>query len=246
MNGTWEMQALLFLIAGGCAVFLLLGYHTRLATIASWALMVSLNSRNPIIVVGDTLFRALLFWAIFLPWGHRFSVDALRLKTSEHESETHCSAGTVAFVMQIIFVFWFGVLHKSGPEWRTDGTALYYALRFEQFASSFGLIMLQFPLLLKVSTYLALWAEAIGPLLLLFPVRNGPTRSAGIALLLGLLAGIMLLLSNIGLFLWVTAAGLLALTPGWFWQEIGRWAKTKEWRSATVSFDDACGCCRAY
>src|SRR5687767_13442614 len=77
MNGSWQIQALLFLIAAVFAILLLLGYHTRLATIVSWALMVSLNSRNPLIVVGDTLFRALLFWAIFLPWGNRLSIDAL-------------------------------------------------------------------------------------------------------------------------------------------------------------------------
>jgi hypothetical protein len=129
MSGTWQMQALLFIIAVICAVFLLVGYHTKLATIASWALMVSLNSRNPIIVVGDTLFRALLFWAIFLPWGRRFSIDALRLSPdSKQASQTCFSPATIAYIMQLIFVFWFGVIQKSGAEWRSDGTALYYAL----------------------------------------------------------------------------------------------------------------------
>src|SRR5215510_2300128 len=149
--------------------------------------MVSLNSRNPIIVVGDTLFRVLLFWAIFLPWGGRFSVDALRRRTFEQGSQSYFSAGSVAFVMQIIFVFWFGVIHKSGPEWRTDGTALYYALSFGQFTTSFGVILLQFPLLLRVATHFAFWAEAIGPLFLIFPIYSGLARTIGIALLLFLL-----------------------------------------------------------
>lgn len=138
MSGTWQMQALLFVIAAFCAVFLLVGYHTKLATIASWALMVSLNNRNPIIVVGDTLFRALLFWAIFLPWGRRLSIDALRLSPdSKQASQTCFSPATIAYVMQLIFVFWFGVIHKSGVEWRSEGTALYYALSLEQFTTSF-------------------------------------------------------------------------------------------------------------
>jgi hypothetical protein len=193
MSGTWQMQALLFVIAAFCAVFLLVGYHTKLATIASWALMVSLDNRNPIIVVVDTLFRALLFWAIFLPWGRRLSIDALRLSPdSKQASQTCFSPATIAYVMQLIFVFWFGVIHKSGVEWRSEDTALYYALSFEQFTTSFGLFLLQFPLLLKFTTHVAFWSEAIGPLLLIFPVRNGPMRTIGIALLLPLLLGIVL------------------------------------------------------
>ena len=69
MSGVWQLQALLFLIAGGAAIALLVGYRTRLATIVSWALFVSLCARNFYLVQGgDLLLRVVLFWGMFLLW----------------------------------------------------------------------------------------------------------------------------------------------------------------------------------
>ena len=52
LSGLWQVQALLFGLAAIFAFFLLLGYHTRLATIVSWLLMVSLQNRNTLISQG--------------------------------------------------------------------------------------------------------------------------------------------------------------------------------------------------
>jgi predicted DCC family thiol-disulfide oxidoreductase YuxK len=247
ISGTWQMQALLFVAAGICAIFLLIGYQTRLATVASWAFMVSLSSRNPLVVVGDTLFRSLLFWAIFLPWGARFSVDWLRSGGDDPKGkpESYFGPATIAYIMQMIFVFWFGVMHKSGIEWRSEGTALYYALSFEQFTTRFGLFLRQFPFLLKAMTHIAFWVEAIGPLLILSPASNGPLRTIGTGMLVMLLLGILICLDNIGLFIWVTAAALLALLPGWFWEKVRMWVTAGDWRNAAVYYDGACGFCRS-
>src|SRR6185503_466424 len=50
MSGVWQLQALLFVLAGLVAAALLVGYRTRLVSILSWALFVSLCTRNPYIV----------------------------------------------------------------------------------------------------------------------------------------------------------------------------------------------------
>jgi hypothetical protein len=50
---------------------------------------------------------------------------------------------------------------------------------------------------------------------------------------------------NIGLFVWVTGAGLLALLPDWFWKKVGYWSKSQDWLRASVYFDGECGFCRA-
>lgn len=55
--------------------------------------------------------------------------------------------------MEIVFVFWFGALLKSGPEWRVKGSAVYYALSVDQLATPIGLFLVQFPLVLKVLTF---------------------------------------------------------------------------------------------
>src|SRR5262249_18408003 len=48
------------------AVALAFGFQTRLATIASWVLLVSLQNRNPFVYhSGDELLRLLLFWGCF-------------------------------------------------------------------------------------------------------------------------------------------------------------------------------------
>ena len=60
LSGTWQVQALLFLLAGVFAVALLIGYRTRLATVCSWFLCVSLNVRNfHVVASGDMLLRAI-------------------------------------------------------------------------------------------------------------------------------------------------------------------------------------------
>ena len=77
MSGLWQVQAGLFLLAGAAAGALLLGYHTRLMTAVSWALLISVQNRNPLIAQGgDDLLRMLLFWGFFLPWGRVYSLDS--------------------------------------------------------------------------------------------------------------------------------------------------------------------------
>ncbi|MEM7004123.1 MAG: HTTM domain-containing protein, partial [Pseudomonadota bacterium] len=61
---------LLFLLTAAAATSLLLGYRTRPAGWLTWALVMSLHYRNPMLVdSGDVLLRCLLFWGDFLPWG---------------------------------------------------------------------------------------------------------------------------------------------------------------------------------
>src|SRR4051812_8652322 len=68
ISGVWQVQLVLFLCAYFCAFMLLLGYRTRLFTILSWFLMLSLHNRNIFILQGgDDLLRMVLFWGMFMP-----------------------------------------------------------------------------------------------------------------------------------------------------------------------------------
>lgn len=70
LSGLWQFQLILFALAALCALCLLLGYKTRIATVLSWLLLLSLQNRNPLVIQGgDHLLRMLLFWGMFLPWG---------------------------------------------------------------------------------------------------------------------------------------------------------------------------------
>ena len=77
MSGLFAVQFFLFMLAASFAFQLLIGYQTRISTIVSWFFLVSLHNRNPLVLQGeDFIFRCLLFWGIFMPWGARFSVGA--------------------------------------------------------------------------------------------------------------------------------------------------------------------------
>ena len=97
-SGLWQAQAVLFVVAAGLAGALLGGYHTRLATVGSWVLLVSLQNRNPFIGQGgDDLLRMLLLWGIFLSWGRVWARDAHARPAPMHYA--YFSAATVAYVV---------------------------------------------------------------------------------------------------------------------------------------------------
>ncbi|MBI3556919.1 MAG: hypothetical protein HY074_11700 [Deltaproteobacteria bacterium] len=63
-------QGLLFALTAAAAGLLISGYRARFAAIASWYLVISLQSRNEMVLYGgDHYLRILLFWAMFLPLG---------------------------------------------------------------------------------------------------------------------------------------------------------------------------------
>src|SRR5215210_4692651 len=130
---------------------MLVGYRTRPMTILVWVLVLSIQNRNPLVLSGgDSLLRLLLFWAMFLPLGAYWSVDRALKDATTRLSTRFLSLATVGLFMQIAFVYWFTAALKSGPEWRVDGTALYYALSLDQLSTSVGQYLLNFPELLKV------------------------------------------------------------------------------------------------
>jgi hypothetical protein len=71
------------------------------------------------------------------------------------------SLGTVAALLQVVFLYWFGAMLKTGPMW-WDGTALFYALHLDGFATPFGIYAREFPNLLQILTHATLQLECEG------------------------------------------------------------------------------------
>ena len=100
ISGSWVWALLLHLVAAGAAMALLLGYRTRLATLISFVLLVSLHNRAPLMLQGgDNLLLLMVFWSIFLPLGARFSMDAARVhpdqqQTLARQPNQYCSVAT--------------------------------------------------------------------------------------------------------------------------------------------------------
>lgn len=244
LSGLWPVQAILFLIAGAFAVALLLGYKTRWVTPICWFLLISLHGRNPVILIGgDILLRMVLFWGIFLPWGACYSVDKALNPAWDKLPERVVSLGTIAYFVQVILVYWFTALHKSGREWRVEGSAVYYALSVDQFATPVAEFMLQFPLLLKFLTHTVFWYEIVGPLLLFSPFLTGPIRTLAVFGFIFMHIGFWLNL-EIGLFAWVGAVSILPFLPTWFWNTWFSRLRTPERLEAKIYFDRDCSFCR--
>jgi len=220
MNDTRFFQALLFAVAAVAALAMLIGYRTRLMTFVVWVLILSIQVRNPFVnSSADDLLRILLFWSMFLPLGTWWSVDYMRGTATQPPSLRVLSMATAGLFLQIAFVYWFTLWLKSGPEWRVNGTALYYALSIEELASPLGTYVLQFSTLLKVLTFGTLGVELGATLLLFCPVFTGPVRTAAVMAIIALHAGIWLTMS-IGFFPWLAASCMVCFLPSWFWDTL--------------------------
>ncbi|MBD2723973.1 HTTM domain-containing protein [Hymenobacter armeniacus] len=210
-TGLWQLEALLFLVAAVVAGALLLGYHTRLATVASWVLLVSLQNRNTLIGQGgDDLLRMLLFWGIFLPWGRVWSRDARHQPAPARLS--YFSAATVAYVVQLALLYWCTALLKNGTEWTRDGTALYYAFSLDQLLLPGGRLLYPYPGLLRVLTFGAYFTELLLPFALFIPVgvRWWRLLVVGVLFFFHLTISVTLF---VGLFFLINWASVLGLLP---------------------------------
>src|SRR5262249_14968428 len=222
ISGQFVFQAILFLLAAAFAVMLILGVRTRLAALASWFMLVSLQTRNPIILQGgDVYLRVLAFIAIFLPIGALYSVDA-GLRPAEPEPQkprqfAHFSTPGLALIAQVSMVYVFAVLLKTAPEWRKDFSAVYYALNIQQMSTPVGALLLHFPKLLPWLTRGTLLQEGVIPLLLLCPFLAGPARLFGALLIIALHVGLGLGI-RLGHFPYIACIAALPLIPTWLWE----------------------------
>jgi hypothetical protein len=209
------------LVAIAAAVAMMVGFHTRIASIISWVLLVSLQNRNPFIYhSGDDLLRLTLFWGMFLPLGARWSVDARRRPSVAARATQFVSIGTVGLFLQLLYLFLFLFDHKlMGTAWR-NGTAVYDALSVEQYRTPLGGVVLGFPAVLPFFTYAVLVQQGITVALLAAPVLSGPLRVLAVVGVIATQVGFGLCF-KLGTFPWITTVALLAVLPGWFWERLG-------------------------
>ncbi|MGE0493783.1 MAG: HTTM domain-containing protein [Vulcanimicrobiota bacterium] len=207
-------QAILFALTAAAATALALGYHPRWAGLATWFMVCSLQLRNPLVLDGgDELLRVMLFWTMFLPVEARFSTEPQPPRRG-----LYLGWASFGYVLQVILLYLFAALNKSGDVWRKTGEALYYTLSIEQFTTRFGLWLLGYPGVLKALTFAVLALEFTLPVLLLLPfwVKTWRTIFLGLALCFHL--GIAATL-HLGLFMPIALVSLLALIPSNWWPE---------------------------
>lgn len=244
LSGEPSFQVLLFGLAAVMALLMLVGYRTRIATIASWVLLISLHNRNPaLIFAADDVLRALMFWAMFLPLGASYSIESALNTATRKLPEGVVSGATFALICQQCFIYIFSAAFKTkSPVW-VDGSAVYYSLSFDQYVTPFGHFLLNFPPLLTLFTYVTLVLEWVGPLLLFIPFRNSFFRMCAVITFILLHAGFGLTL-NLGIFPFLSIFSWLAFLPSSFWNGLQKRLETPERQGLTIYFDADCGFCK--
>lgn len=230
MNGTSAFAHALFALTVIACLAVIGGYRTRMMTVVLWVLLVSLQVRNPLVLSGaDSYLRVLVFWAMFLPLGAVWSVDRWRRADREAPAPWYASVASACLLLQIGFVYLFTALLKTGDEWRSDFTALWFALGAQQLTTPFGSWLHQFPDLLRVLTVVTMVIELGAPVMLFVPWRNAWMRCTGILLIVSLQVGIMLTM-NIGVFPWISSLCMICFLPTVVWDAAGRWGAQTRWR----------------
>jgi hypothetical protein len=210
MSGLWQFQLLLFLAAYFFAVMMLIGYRTRLFTLLSWVMMLSLHNRNTLIMQGgDDLLRMVIFWCIFIPWGAAYSCDALVSKQAA--PRTVLSVATIAYLLQLCYIYTGSALLK-GKEWHTDYTAMYYVYGLDQIAYPVTQYLFYQPSVLKVMTMIAWYFELLVPLLFFIPFRHQWFRLVGVISVCGF-HGFNSATLLIGMFPLIGIATVLGMLP---------------------------------
>ncbi len=222
LNDSFAYQAVLFFLNGIVALLLIVGYRTRLFTFLSWIFLISLQNRNPFIQQsGDDLLRLILLWALFMPWGNFYSWDSKKTTSSV---KNYFSLASLGYLLLIVSVYIFSAIQKTSPEWRTEGTALYYTLSLDQLKIGLGDWLYQHPSLMKALTFLVFYYfEILVPLLLLIPFKNQMFRAVCVFSLILLHIGISLNV-YVGLFFMIGITSSLGLLPSsvmnWFDKKI--------------------------
>lgn len=243
MGGDRWSQVALFVVAGWFAGWLLVGYRTRLATVACYLLTLSLHNRNPLVTdAGDVVLKCLLFWSMFLPLGAVASVDR-RLAPrgpSDRPPRSLVSLPTAALLLQVAMIYWTTAAEKHSDIWHPRYTALFYTFSIDIFATPLGHWLLQYPNLLSWLTASAYWLEWLGPLVALLPLGHGWPRLVAVFAMWGLHLGTALTM-HLGWLPWVSMAAWLPFLPGMFWDALARWLRSRAMPGPAAEFWPSAG-----
>ncbi|SEG06273.1 Vitamin K-dependent gamma-carboxylase [Thalassococcus halodurans] len=230
------------LVASSCS--LLLGYRSRTSAAICFILYLSFAGRNPVLNQGgDVLHPLLLFWAIFLPTGRVFGIDgALEKDRNTFEAPSILSIATVGLLMQVLYVYVFGALLKTGSYWVPNGQAILIAMHLDTFATDASHFARQFPIILGLLTFFVFYLELFAPLILFFPDKKQRVRAVGLALIVIMHFGFRTFLS-IGHFWLSSLSSLMTYIPTRIWDSVCEKYWKAEQRKIRLYYDRDCGFC---
>jgi len=220
------VMAGVFVVTALVGVVLALGYQTRVMTVVAFLLVISFDHQNALVTsYADLLFRLLLFWAIFLPLGERWSIDAVHAASDSGEESADSGPrkmvvglASAAILAQMITMYVVNGVHKAQSDmWGTTDVAP-LVLGIDEMTFLLGDFMRQFPTLLGYGGvlwyYMMLTAWAL-------VILRGKARIAFVGLFVGGHLSFAVTV-RIGAFAYVALAGLLLFLPPSFWNVVER------------------------
>ena len=216
------------------AVLLLCGYFSRTAAAIAFVLQLSLFHSNPMVQTADAaVLCACLLWAIMIPIGARWSVDAMTSGLRAQRSRPHASLAATGLKLHLAVFYLTAVVIKvregrhplrfpppaaahfeRGPSPWLDGTALVEAFLCCEYQTLLGAMLARCPNLCVCGTYLTLALEAVAPPALL--LLNGSARLLPLLLLMGMHAAMHACL-HLGHFGLICIAALTIFVPAELW-----------------------------
>jgi hypothetical protein len=140
-------------------------------------------------------------------------------------------------------VYFFSALLKTSPVYLPEGTAIYYTLQLDTFATPIGHWLANFPTIMHWLTYYVWWLELLGPFLMFVPLFFLTFRLFTQASLILMHMGFLLCLT-IGLFPLISIVSLLIFTPGAVWDWLERRTNRGDSDLIQVFYDGHCDFCR--
>lgn len=220
------------------ALFLTIGYKTRLASVITFVLILLFHERNTLLFTsGDSLLRILAFYLMISNSGAAYSVDSIIRKIKNREALLAPKWNRLLIKYQVSIFYFFAAIPKTGANWM-NGTAIYYALNNPNFARILMPWLQSVPILVKMITWGALAIEYATPFLLWIPRAHLLAISLVTALQLGIFFTM-----NIGMFQITSIVAVLIFLEKTDIDRFWKWLGGK--KQYAVVYDGSCELCNA-
>ena len=227
-----------------CYLCFFIGWKTRVFSILSFVLVTSMDNRLVMVENGGyVVVNLICCWAMFMPTGARFSVDALVRSYRERTEQTPAELGERArpawaprtFVSGVVLlatlniaaIYFFNVVNKSGATWRR-GETVHYVLHLDRMVTGLAVVLREhLPLwAMKGMTWTVLALEALLVAWILSPYGRRITRTLAILGMWALHASFGLLM-RLGPFSWFLIGWSFLLVTPHQWDALERWYRRR-------------------
>ncbi|MDX2019301.1 MAG: DCC1-like thiol-disulfide oxidoreductase family protein [Deltaproteobacteria bacterium] len=259
---TAGQAAVLFTLCGLVYAAFTLGYKTRLFHALSFVALLSLHGRTQLFEDGsEVTLHLLCAFTLFLPLGIRFSIDAVATSLRSRKElrpesladrqafagphEPVASFAVFAVLLQLVAIYFFNVIHKTGVTWK-DGSAFHYVLHQDRIVTWLGHLIRPHVswVASKAATWSALGIEAAIAMLLVCPWQWKRCRRGALVFAIALHMGFAAFL-NLGMFSFNMLGFFVVLLTDADWASLARWFGPAPKRARVVYFDAGCGVCFA-